>query len=504
MKEKFLPWFLLFCALGLSGTAAYYSVVGLAVVFVGVAIPVVIMGTFLEISKIAIATYLHEKWEETYGILKIYMTIALVTLSIITSLGIYGLLSLGFQENIAKLEVGQKKIKNIEVKKERFEEIKQELIKEKTTLDGDITKLREGLSNNTTTQTVDRKTGQLITKANNANRKTFELQLKDAQIRKDTISKKIDNFNDSITKLDLDILNMESEEISAGELGTIKYVSEILDWDVKKTANLFILILIFVFDPLAITLVIATNQAFKSVRKKENGGKRLLEKNVDKLNNNETNTQEENPTQSKNDEKIENNNVVDNLDSQIVSNSLSKINDFELDIITTKNEYETPQVVPQVIPQVSKIEEDTNIPHKEEKTQLQKEANKVWETVRELKEEGIFPKPTEEDIMNEPTALANSGYREKAELEEYEKETDQVPTEYRPSTDQVKKPEIINEKVNSEPSTNNKKNNDRVYYEPIVIERESLDLPDIDEKPWLETLTDVEQEKKIKRLTYRK
>ena len=70
MKEKFLPWFLLFCALGLSGTAAYYSVVGLSVVFVGVALPVIIMGSFLEISKIAIATYLHDKWKETYGVLK--------------------------------------------------------------------------------------------------------------------------------------------------------------------------------------------------------------------------------------------------------------------------------------------------------------------------------------------------------------------------------------------------------------------------------------------------
>jgi len=269
MKEKFLPWFLLFCALGLSGTAAYYSVVGLSVVFVGVAIPVIIMGTFLEISKIAIATYLHDKWKETYGALKIYMTIALITLSVITSLGIYGLLSTGFQGNIAKLEIGEKQVKNVEVKKKRFEEIKLELTKEKITLDGDITKLRDGLSTNTTTQSVDQKTGQLVTKANNANRKSFEGQLKEAQTRRDTISKKIDAFNDSITKLDVQILDMQSQEISGSELGAIKYISELLNWNVKKTANLFILILIFVFDPLAITLVIATNQAFKGKRKDE-------------------------------------------------------------------------------------------------------------------------------------------------------------------------------------------------------------------------------------------
>jgi hypothetical protein len=196
MKDKLLPWFLLFCALGLSGTAAYYSVIGLSVVFVGVAIPVIVMGSFLEISKIAIATYLHDKWKETYGVLKIYMTIALITLSIITSLGIYGLLSEGFQGNIAKLEISEKQVKNVEVKKKRFEEIKDELTKEKTTLEGDITKLRDGLSNNTTTQTVDRKTGQLVTKANTANRRIFELQLKDAQTRRDTISSRIDAFND--------------------------------------------------------------------------------------------------------------------------------------------------------------------------------------------------------------------------------------------------------------------------------------------------------------------
>ena len=269
MKEKFLPWFLLFCALGLSGTAAYYSVVGLSIVFVGVALPVIIMGSFLEISKIAIATYLHDKWKETYGILKIYMSIALVTLSLITSLGIYGLLSTGFQGNIAKLEINEKKIKNVEVKKKRFEEVKDELTKEKNILDGDITKLRDGVSNNTTTQSVDRRTGQVITRANDGNRKLFESQLSQAQVRRDTIAKRIDSMNDSITQLDINILNMESKEISGSELGALKYVSELLDWDIKRTANLFILILIFVFDPLAITLVIATNQAFKGKRKED-------------------------------------------------------------------------------------------------------------------------------------------------------------------------------------------------------------------------------------------
>jgi len=269
MNKKFLPWFLLFCAIGLSGTAAYYSVIGLSIIFSAVAIPVIIMGSFLEISKIAIATYLHDKWKETYGILKIYLTIALVTLSVLTSVGIYGLLSTGFQKNIAGLEINNKKIENIEVKKTRFEEIKGDYQKEKTTLDKDITSLRTALSTNTTTQTVDRTTGQVITRANGGNRKAFETQLKVAQTNRDTLSKKIEGLNDSITKLDLEILDLTSKEIESSELGAIKYLSEITGWDVKKTANFFILTLIFVFDPLAIALVISTNQAFKNYRRKE-------------------------------------------------------------------------------------------------------------------------------------------------------------------------------------------------------------------------------------------
>ena len=268
MKEKFLPWFLLFCALGLSGTAAYYSVVGLSIVFVGVAIPVIIMGGFLEVSKIAIATYLHDKWKETYGALKIYLTMALIILSVITSIGIYGLLSTGFQSNIAKLEINDKQIKNFEVKKDMFEEIKLEYTKEKKILDKDISKLRDGLSSNTTTQTVDRQTGQIVTRANNANRQSFEKQLKSAQDNRDIVSGKIDAMNDSITRLDIKILDMESQEIEGNELGAIKYVSELSGWGLNEVANLFILILIFVFDPLAITLVIATNQAFKANRKR--------------------------------------------------------------------------------------------------------------------------------------------------------------------------------------------------------------------------------------------
>ena len=400
MKEKFLPWFLLFCALGLSGSAAYYSVVGLSVVFSGVAIPVIIMGSFLEISKIAIATYLHDKWKETYGVLKIYMTIALIILSIITSLGIYGLLSTGFQENIAKLEINNKQVKNVELKKKRFEEIKIELNKEKTTIDGDITKLREGLSTNTTTQSVDRVTGQLITRANNANRKTFENQLKGAQVRRDTLSKKIDNMNDSVTKLDVDILNMESKEIDNSELGTIKYLSELLGWDIKRTANLFILILIFVFDPLAITLVIATNQAFKGKRKDED-------------------------------------------------NSTVNTPDYSVN---------TPQDTDQV---PTRFRPSTD------------EVKRVWERVKQLKAEGkLPPDPTEEEIMDEPTALAFTPYNDYDDEETVQ--VDEHVENDTPIENYFEREDLIELQKTIQEVEKNIKNNEEIINEVIQTEPKRL------------------------------
>ena len=224
------------------------------------------MGSFLEISKIAIATYLHDQWKQTYRGLKIYLTISLIVLSFITSLGIYGLLTTGFQENISKMTINDKQILNIKTKQKRFGEVKNELTIEKNNLNKDISQLRNALSNNTTTQSVDKKTGQITTKANTGNRKAFESQLKEAQTRKDNISLKIDALNDSITSLDIQILNIESKSELGNELGVVKYISEITQKPVKQIANIFILLIVFVFDPLAIILVITANHAFKSSR----------------------------------------------------------------------------------------------------------------------------------------------------------------------------------------------------------------------------------------------
>jgi hypothetical protein len=270
MNQKLLPWLLLLCALGLSTTAAYYSVLGLSIVFNAVAIPVIIMGLFLESSKLIIATYLHNQWKNIYFGLKLYLTSSLIVLSLITSIGIYGLLSKGFTENFSKLSVNQSLIENIEVKKDRFLITKQEKQNEKLLISEDISELRRQLSSGTRIEYKDKETGKIISTTSSSASKTFENQLDISTQSRDTLSKQIDVLNDSITKLEVEILDLESTEELNGELGVIKYMSEITGKPLKTVANWFILILILVFDPLAISLVLATNQAFKNSKSKKN------------------------------------------------------------------------------------------------------------------------------------------------------------------------------------------------------------------------------------------
>jgi hypothetical protein len=122
------------------------------------------------------------------------------------------------------------------------------------------------LSTGSTTQSVDKKTGQLVTKANNANRKTFEAQLNSAIANKEIVENKLIAATDSISTLDMKILDIESKAELSGELGPLKYLSNLTGKPMDQIINWFLLVIIFVFDPLAIALVIAANFAFKQLK----------------------------------------------------------------------------------------------------------------------------------------------------------------------------------------------------------------------------------------------
>ena len=268
--RRVLPFIILLCAIGLSASAAFYSILGLSMLFAGVRIPVMIMGGFLEVSKIVSATLLHNYWSEINKALRVYLVIALVILSLITSAGIYGLLSQGYQSSANELQTVEVQTQALELKRNRFNEMLVDYREEKESLDKSIADLRSGISTGTINQYKDKETGQIITSSSSSARKVYEQQLTGAIKQRDAVTEKIDIANDSITALDIKILDLNTSDKLAAEIGPLKYLSELVRRPTNVVINWFIVLIIFVFDPLAISLVISASFAFgKSLKKPE-------------------------------------------------------------------------------------------------------------------------------------------------------------------------------------------------------------------------------------------
>ncbi len=260
MKRSF-PYLVLIAALALASSAAYYSVYGISKLFSAQAVAVAIMAGTLEASKLIAATYLHRFWKKINFLFKLYLTSAVIILMLITSIGIYGFLTASYQTTANELFVMDKQISVIEMKKSRYNEQLNGYTSEKTQLASSITELTKGLSNNKV-QWRDKETGQIITSTSSKTRKVLQSQLNDFKTQRDKVSSKIENLTDSVTKLDLQVLDLQSNSEVANEIGPLKYVSELLDRPMNQVVNWFILIFIFVFDPLAVVLLIAANKAF--------------------------------------------------------------------------------------------------------------------------------------------------------------------------------------------------------------------------------------------------
>ena len=268
MNNKFLPYLILMCALGLGVTAAYYSIIGLSMLFAGVALPVMIMASFLEASKLTIATLLHNYWSKLNILLKTYLTTAVVILSIITSAGIYGLLSSGYQTTANKSNVIDQHINVLENKKQSYNQIKKDYLKDKESILKSTSELRLALSKNTVLQSVDKK-GNIITRESKGNRKAFEQQLSSSIKSEEILSSKLDVVNDSIFSLESQILEIKANNELANELGPLKYLSNLTGQPMDKVINWFLIIIILVFDPLAIALIVAANFAFSQIKPEE-------------------------------------------------------------------------------------------------------------------------------------------------------------------------------------------------------------------------------------------
>ena len=267
IQERIFPFIIATSALSVSASAAFYSVSGLSKLFAGAAFAVIIMATSLEVAKLVIASLLYQYRKTIPRLLKYYLSVAAVVLVLITSMGIYGFLSAAYQETAAKAGSVDSQIALIEIKRDNVREQLAVYNEEKTSINTAVSELRSGLSNNKI-QYRDRETGQIITTTSSSTRRALEKQLDQAILRQTEINTKVDVLNEQLFEYETEIVEVKTGNDIAGELGPLKYLSGLTGIPMDRIINYLLLTIIFVFDPLAIALVVAANFAFEKLRPK--------------------------------------------------------------------------------------------------------------------------------------------------------------------------------------------------------------------------------------------
>jgi hypothetical protein len=271
MKKKLLPWIIALSAFSVSGSAAFYSVSGLGKMFAGASLQVMILAGSLEFAKLVSASLLYEYWKSINRALKYYLLIATLILIIITSAGIYGFLSSAYQETAFKV---QNQDKNIEILDKNISIIKTEIasyekqVEQKNIRLGQITGIRANLQG-----TQD----QLIAQGKSTS--SVRQQIKDVDSEIKRIDSEVSVYNDSIasknfriSKIETIKLETSSDQDLAKEVGPLKYIAGLTGSTLDQVVNWYILVLMLVFDPLAVALVLAANFAFQKSKEDKKGG----------------------------------------------------------------------------------------------------------------------------------------------------------------------------------------------------------------------------------------
>lgn len=263
LKQSIFPFIIAFSALSVSASAAFYSISGLSKLFAGASFEVIIMASSLEISKLVIASLLYQYWDTINKILRTYLMVATVILILITSMGIYGFLSAAYQQTANKAGNIDAQVSLVEVKRDNIREQLTVYTLEKENINKAIADLRAGLANNIV-QYKD-KDGNIITSTSSATRNALEKQLDQAITRQTDVNLKVDELNTQLFEYETQIVEIKTGSELAGELGPLKYLSGLTGIAMDKIINVLLLVIIFVFDPLAISLVIAANFAFSRI-----------------------------------------------------------------------------------------------------------------------------------------------------------------------------------------------------------------------------------------------
>jgi len=266
MPIRILPWVTLISGLAISGIAGYYSIIGLTAIFAAAFWPVVVMGTALEVGKLVSLSWLYNNWAIAPFLTKTYFIFAIVVLMFITSMGIFGFLS---KAHIDQTLIGS----NVGIE---VAGVQSKIDRETTRID----------FNKTVLDQLDAAVNSL-TEANRIRGSSGAIAVrKDQQEQRDALQSEIDVSLDKIQvfNVEMSVLDVEQTKLAA-EVGPIKFVAELVYGEsskevIEKSIIYVIVILIFVFDPLAVLLILAFNIGEKN---KNNVNKSLTNNAIDSI-----------------------------------------------------------------------------------------------------------------------------------------------------------------------------------------------------------------------------
>ena len=244
----FFAALLMLVALAITGVAGYFSILGLMAIFPASPLAVAAMGGVLELAKLVTASWVYRNWKTANKLLRTYFVLAVCTLSFITSMGVFGYLSKAHIEHTTVGGSAQLQIAQLESKKEAAE---RRLKNAQTSLD-----------------TLDRlTTGENVLDAN---------YIRNRQKReRAALNKEIEGATTDIQTIEANLIPLKTENLKLeAEVGPIKYVAELFygsgdNATIDKAVRMMIIVLIFVFDPLAILLIIAANMTLLGLTKKQ-------------------------------------------------------------------------------------------------------------------------------------------------------------------------------------------------------------------------------------------
>ena len=249
-----ITFLLLVSAIALSSAAAYYSVSGLMAIFAAAPIAIAIMGSTLEVSKLVVASWLYRNWDVTPKLLRSYFVMALIVLLFLTSMGVYGLLAKAHVDQnlvsgdvVARLSLLDEQIKT---EKENINEARKII----SQLDLQVNETISRSGADSTSAGVDRSVA--LRRAQAKERKAAQETILSAQA-------KIDKLQQERSPIAAQVREVEAE------VGPVKYIAQLVYGEaqdqstLEAAVRLVILMIVFVFDPLAVLMFIAVNQDIK-------------------------------------------------------------------------------------------------------------------------------------------------------------------------------------------------------------------------------------------------